>query len=449
MSDLSVINYINPRVSTGKTEEVKATNNFLQGIPDSLERFFQKLEHLLRHGCLPPGEDPSVEPLPKELQELKGLLEGYRVGDYVLQRNETKRYRFSQVPGLLGPTLIVTREECSGFAVTKGWSVVTTENVNPGLILDMLRPENMSPSAIFASVLTVQQVCQKALNDLNAMALAATAEQPELKGTKKQTGIQSDITNISKKIRNVDECLVLLTQVLRDFNKAGFEEKYYIACELYRGVQDSYNGCNRIYDLINAKDFYDFLIELFACDYIPQLEKNHISCLKYKFGKQLGGIRNLRYEAPLVIFYGDKTCMFYILNELQPELHVKIDGREVEQNKIKILKELSDRILGDKSGFIKNDRDVEIVKSSISEEIDELDGIIDDGFVLDFRVGTQIYYESRVFLMQEYFREICLNLDEIQQKSGRSREINSIKSEITRINSVLNNLDEQIELICS
>ncbi len=149
MSDLSVINYINPRVSTGKTEEVKATNNFLQGIPDSLERFFQKLEHLLRHGCLPPGEDPSVEPLPKELQELKGLLEGYRVGDYVLQRNETERYSFSwQMDG----KLTVAEEifyaspagACSGYAEAGEWRTqAIIQNMEPDLVLQAF---NVNPT---------------------------------------------------------------------------------------------------------------------------------------------------------------------------------------------------------------------------------------------------------------------------------------------------------------
>ncbi|HDC4249721.1 TPA: hypothetical protein ORR86_004325 [Escherichia coli] len=64
---------------------------------DALERFFHKLEFLLKEGYLPSTEDIyEGGRLPPELRGLKAFLEkGKTEGSYVLQRNDMERYRFS------------------------------------------------------------------------------------------------------------------------------------------------------------------------------------------------------------------------------------------------------------------------------------------------------------------------------------------------------------------
>ncbi|HDC4249817.1 TPA: hypothetical protein ORR86_004427 [Escherichia coli] len=61
----------------------------------ALERFFHKLEFLLKYGYLPSTDDADAN-VPPELQGLKAFLEkGKTKGSYVLQRNDMERYRFS------------------------------------------------------------------------------------------------------------------------------------------------------------------------------------------------------------------------------------------------------------------------------------------------------------------------------------------------------------------
>ena len=90
---------IRDTVSGYRTLAEKAVNNGTSqtGVVAALERFFHKLEFLLMYGHLPSGGDVNRERLPSELQGLKAFLGNTsQAGDsYVLQRNDTERYRFS------------------------------------------------------------------------------------------------------------------------------------------------------------------------------------------------------------------------------------------------------------------------------------------------------------------------------------------------------------------
>ncbi len=116
------------------------------GAVAALERFFHKLEFLLKYGRLPSMDDITGGRLPSELQGLKAFLESgtsHRTGDsYVLQRNATERYCFSwQASGLN-----VSRETChvsmtavrSGYTGADIWRKETTEEADSVLILRML-----------------------------------------------------------------------------------------------------------------------------------------------------------------------------------------------------------------------------------------------------------------------------------------------------------------------
>ncbi|EFB4442140.1 hypothetical protein PJ906_004409 [Escherichia coli] len=89
------------RVSSYRDLAEKAvyrTDYSQNGIVDALERFFHKLEFLLKYGYLPSTDDADANGkcLPPELQGLQTFLEnGETKGSYVLQRNDMERYRFS------------------------------------------------------------------------------------------------------------------------------------------------------------------------------------------------------------------------------------------------------------------------------------------------------------------------------------------------------------------
>ncbi|HHK9516916.1 TPA: pentapeptide repeat-containing protein, partial [Escherichia coli] len=168
MSDLSVINYINLRISTSKTEEAKATNNFIQGIPDSLECFFQNLEFVLKGGALSEYKDVNGDGLPAELQGLKAFLDNpfRKAGEaYYLQRNETERYHFSWQGDL---KLTVNRETLyvpettvrSGYTGVNTWRTeTTTQNVEANSVLSIFdRNETVTtalPKETQASVMSI------------------------------------------------------------------------------------------------------------------------------------------------------------------------------------------------------------------------------------------------------------------------------------------------------
>ncbi|EPC6733326.1 hypothetical protein ACRZ9H_004848, partial [Escherichia coli O51:H10] len=103
------------------------------GIVAALERFFHKLEFLLKYGYLPSTEDIDYRRLPSEIQGLKAFLENGKTEDsYVLQRNDTERYRFSW-QGQYALTVIMEKKEIHlpQLAGTETWRTDTlTENVN-------------------------------------------------------------------------------------------------------------------------------------------------------------------------------------------------------------------------------------------------------------------------------------------------------------------------------
>ncbi|KAB3082347.1 hypothetical protein F9222_26640, partial [Escherichia coli] len=90
MSDLSAINdYINSSIATYRKDAGKAKllNSRSNSVLKSLERFFHKLEFLLKYGYLPTNDDARGKSLPKELQGLKDFLSESNNNYYILQRN--------------------------------------------------------------------------------------------------------------------------------------------------------------------------------------------------------------------------------------------------------------------------------------------------------------------------------------------------------------------------
>ncbi|EKK0607437.1 hypothetical protein PJ906_004528, partial [Escherichia coli] len=124
------------------------------GIVAALERFFHKLEFLLKVGYLPSTEDiDEGGRLPPELRGLKAFLENVKTGDsYVLQRNDTERYCFSwQSSGKLtvareefhASTSIAAAHSNSNY-ITKEWRRVTVEDVKTDLVMLMLDCQTMT-----------------------------------------------------------------------------------------------------------------------------------------------------------------------------------------------------------------------------------------------------------------------------------------------------------------
>ena len=95
----------------GLARKAVRTDDSPDGIVAALERFFHKLEFLLKEGYLPSTEDIDDRRLPSELQGLKAFLKNGKTEDsYVLQRNDTERYRFSW-QGQYALTVITEKKE--------------------------------------------------------------------------------------------------------------------------------------------------------------------------------------------------------------------------------------------------------------------------------------------------------------------------------------------------
>ena len=138
MTDISnVQNSIENTIYNYRTLAGKATRNDSNqtGVLAALERFFHKLEFLLKYGYLPVEQDANQDgSLPLELQELRAFLEKASPkpdDSYILQRNETERYSFSwQKDDKLTVTV-----EVFNTSPTGGWSTQsTTQNVEPNLM---------------------------------------------------------------------------------------------------------------------------------------------------------------------------------------------------------------------------------------------------------------------------------------------------------------------------
>ena len=75
---------------------VKNDESNQTGVEAALERFFHKLEFLLKYGSLPTKEDTKGEHLPPELCGLRAFLSTEnKKGSYVLQKDTTTQYRFN------------------------------------------------------------------------------------------------------------------------------------------------------------------------------------------------------------------------------------------------------------------------------------------------------------------------------------------------------------------
>ncbi|HHK9516971.1 TPA: hypothetical protein ACQZHI_004549, partial [Escherichia coli] len=121
------------------------------GVLAALERFFHKLEFLLKYGHVPSTDDVTGTNMPPELQGLKEFLNNSsrKAGDtYYLQRNETERYCFRWQND---EELDVAREKKSRTEVRSGcireeWKRMTSENVTADLVWSILDCPSMDDS---------------------------------------------------------------------------------------------------------------------------------------------------------------------------------------------------------------------------------------------------------------------------------------------------------------
>ena len=76
-------------------QKAVSTDSSQTGVVAALERFFYKLEFLLKNGYFPTKDDAKGENLPPELCGLRVFLNtGNKKGSYVLQKDTATRYRF-------------------------------------------------------------------------------------------------------------------------------------------------------------------------------------------------------------------------------------------------------------------------------------------------------------------------------------------------------------------
>ncbi len=99
MVDFSLKNMLRTNIVSYQMLAQKAVKNDESnqtGVEAALERFFHKLEFLLKYGSLPTKEDTKGERLPPELCGLRAFLSTEnKKGSYVLQKDTTTQYRFN------------------------------------------------------------------------------------------------------------------------------------------------------------------------------------------------------------------------------------------------------------------------------------------------------------------------------------------------------------------
>ncbi|TKU21998.1 hypothetical protein [Citrobacter sp. wls826] len=148
---------VRDRISSYQTLAEKAIkiDGSKTGVFAALERFFFKLDFLLKYGHLPTLEDKEGNNLPPELQKLKAFLQDAEPGSScTLQRNETERYSFSWQTGkklavtkeVFYPSLVGAR--CA-YANAGRWRAQTlADDVNVELVQLALKPVTDSNNVI-------------------------------------------------------------------------------------------------------------------------------------------------------------------------------------------------------------------------------------------------------------------------------------------------------------
>ncbi|ELX1913583.1 pentapeptide repeat-containing protein, partial [Escherichia coli] len=165
------------------------------GIVAALERFFHKLEFLLKEGYLPSTEDiDEGGRLPPELRRLKAFLGNGKTGDsYVLQRNDTERYCFSwQSSGKLtvareefhaSTSIAAAHSNSNSNYITKEWRRVTVEDVKTDLVMLMLDCQTMTDELeSLKDTLTVFQKSRKQSGEPDKFDPKLTIERSECGG---------------------------------------------------------------------------------------------------------------------------------------------------------------------------------------------------------------------------------------------------------------------------
>ena len=450
MSDLSAINnYIRSSISTYKTEAGKATSDLSHGVLESLERFFHKLEFLLKYGYLPTGNDASGKNLPKELQGLKDFLNKKNNNYYyILQRNPTERYSFSWQ----GASLNVTRQRYypslaevrCGFVGAEEYrwrAEEITESVTPDAILNILTPPGISPSSTSESSEIADQI-----NTEEQENISPSVESPRVQPETEQQTLRGDqnITESAELERKKSERLSSLTNFIEDVERnvnslnaevRAFNENKSGMLTIIQSKHDV------ISNLIEITDFHDFM-KWVLTDYssIMLILKEKQCCAKYLYKKFSRQLEYMAYEVgrrPLNI-KSEKGTYTACWDKKQRQLRIEIDDQAV--NNPSDLISLSRYIVN--NGKSKDD-----VTNDVHEEKEQLKELISTLNAHGVE-GVQTYYRKEFLNIQEDHKDNGGKFNKLKQKFNLSqKDIDSIGSKMARIESALENLNKQIDLI--
>ncbi len=347
------------------------TDDSSDGAVAALERFFHKLEFLLKEGCLPRMDDVKGKRLPAELQGLKDFLDNPSLKTdepHYLQRNETERYSFSWGDA---SKLIVTQEVFhaslagarSGYACAGGWRAQeTTENVEADLVLQALKgnqetektslsgPAQTQPVTDLSEPVVIDDTASSASSagrvdtappqaDQNEAEQTAPAEQPEVTGTESQKTneppvektleeqreelkreIEEKEANLETarrefvfpyalwdKLEKTEGSVHKLEETLQFFTDANSEGKQEIATSFQKEREQIYWTCKNKYDLINANDLGDLLSQLLSEDKRKCVNILLAKCIAYKFGLELKDILNVKENEEKIREYSNNT----------------------------------------------------------------------------------------------------------------------------------------------
>ena len=355
----------------------------------ALERFFHKLEFLLKEGYLPRMKDVIGARLPAELKGLKDFLNNSSLKaaePHYLQRNETERYRFSWNNE---SKLIVTREVFhaslagarSGYACAGGWRAQeTTENVDAALVRQALNgnqetektslsgPAQTQPVTDQSEPVVIDDTASSAGRvdtappraDQNEAEQTASAEQPEVTGAEAPQADLEAAASVeqpemtSETLENIKEYCAIkeklyFTKEVKAIWSACLSAREKISSadislkaltsksdkELYKqDLQESLSEVNQALSLINTENASDYLYSAFAVNDLSHIHESMEKYLSRKIGSELSPVLSNR-DKEVVFKYSDGTCI--TLNKKRKRYPSRVIGT-VFNEEIKMIK---------------------------------------------------------------------------------------------------------------
>ncbi|KAB3083601.1 hypothetical protein F9222_26095 [Escherichia coli] len=458
MSNLSAINdYINSSITTYTTEAGKAKllNSRSNSVLESLERFFHKLEFLLKYGHLPTNDDASGKSLPKELQGLKDFLSESNNNYYILQRNPTERYSFSWQ----GESLNVTRQRYypslaefrCGFvgAEEYRWRAETTESVTSDAILSILGFPDIPSSS--ASALENNEIADRTNTEkqenispsVESPRVQPETEQQTLRGDqnitesaeleRKKSGQLSSLTNFVEDVeRNVNS----LDAEVRAFN----ENKSEMLTIFLNKIKLKHDVISNLIEITNFYDFMKWLLTNYSNIKLILEEKQCYT--KYLYKKFSSQLEYMAYEVGRrsLNIKSEKGTYTVCWDKEQSKVRIAIDDQAVNDIWTWNLISLSRYIVN--NGKSKDD-----VTNDVHEEKEQLEALISTLNAHGVE-SVQTYYRNEFFNIQEDHKDNGEKFNKLKQKFNLSqKDIDSIGSKMAKIESALENLNKQIDLI--